>query len=163
MIFDLKSLWMFTHFLGLTAFLGGQIYYLLILQPASYQFHTTHEQIAFFQNTLKRQSPILLFAVCLLAVSGGLMVTGLKGQLGGSYLQVFGGKLLIKFILFFLTFFLSAYQALSVGFLIRFLDPANQTEKIDFEKKLSEVRKKMTITSIFAIGFILAATYVARL
>lgn len=147
------------HLLAIAFFIGGQLYYLFITQPASYEFFTINEQIRFLQSVLKRQNPILLLALCIAVVTGGLMVTPLKGQLGANYFADFGEKLMYKLALFFIVFFISAYQSLSVGFRIRFLDPAAMNKNL--EKELNTVRLIMTITSIAAILTTLYVVYVA--
>lgn len=147
------------HLLAIAFFIGGQTYYLFITQPASHEFFTVNEQIRFLQNVLKRQNPILLLALCVAVVTGGLMVTPLKSQLGADYFAGFGEKLMYKLALFFIVFFLSAYQSLAVGFRIRFLDPAGMGKNL--EKELHAVRFIMSVTSVAAILVTLYIVYVA--
>jgi len=137
------------HYLCLVFFLGGQFYYLLILQPASHDFFSENEQIRFLQNVLKRQNPILLLMLCLVALTGGFMITPLKSSLGGNYFSAFGAKLVWKLVYFLGVFFVTAYQSLAVGFRIRFLSPESFPK--DLRQKLAEVRRLMTITSLINI------------
>lgn len=144
------------HYVFIAFFLGGQIYYLVILQPASYSFFSINDQIRFLQNVLKKQNPILLFALCLVVLTGGFMITPLKGELGGNYFSAFGAKLMWKLAYFFGVFFVTAYQTLAVGFKIKFLQPENTGD--DHRAKLAQVRRLMTITSllnIFGMAYIL--------
>lgn len=137
------------HYILISVFLGGQFYYLLILQPASFDFFTTNEQIRFLQNVLKKQNPILLLILCLVVLTGGFMITPLKSSLGVDYYSAFGAKLVGKLFYFFLVFFVTAYQTLAVGFRIRFLSPEGMQSKLTAQ--LKKVRKLMTITSVLNI------------
>jgi uncharacterized membrane protein len=139
------------HIVLIAFFLGGQFYYLFITQPASYGFFSVNDQIRFLQNVLKRQNPVLLLALCLVVLTGGFMITPLKGAYGADYFGAFGGKLITKLGFFFVVFFVSAYQTLAVGFKIRYLDPARVTGQE--ENALGRVRLHMTVTSILNIVF----------
>lgn len=139
------------HLVLIAFFLGGQFYYLFITQPASYAFFSANDQIRFLQNVLRRQNPILLLALCLVVLSGGFMITPLKGALGADYFGALGGGLISKLGFFFVVFFVSAYQTLAVGFKIRYLDPARVTGQE--ERELGRVRRHMTVTSILNIVF----------
>lgn len=138
------------HYMMISVFIGGQFYYLLILQPASYDFFSKNEQIRFLQNVLKKQNPILLLVLCLVVLTGGFMITPLKSSLGGNYYSAFGAKLVWKLIYFFLVFFVTAYQTLAVGFRIRFLSPEGM--QANLTEQLSQVRTRMTITSLLNIA-----------
>lgn len=148
------------HLTCIAFFLGGQLYYIFITQPASYQFFSLNEQIRFLQNVLKRQNPVLLLALCLSVLTGGFMITPLKGELGNNYFAAFGTKLIYKLGLFFIVFFISAYQALAVGFRIRFMDPASMEPNL--RGKLDFVRTTMTVTSIVNVLLIMYIIHVAR-
>lgn len=141
-------------------FLGGQLYYLFITQPASHQFFSLNDQIRFLQNVLRRQNPVLLLSLCLAVLTGGFMITPLKSELGANYFAVFGSKLIYKLGLFFIVFFVSAYQALSVGFKIRFMDPAAMDKNLS--KKLNTVRRTMSFTSIINVCLTLYIIFVAK-
>jgi hypothetical protein len=132
-------------------FLGGQLYFLFITLPASYAFFNLNDQIRYLQNTLRRQNPVLLLALCLAVLTGGFMITPIKGAMGTNYLALFSPKLLTKLGFFFIVFFISAYQTLAVGFKIRFLDPArgDGTE----ERQLASVRFLMVVTAVLNIIF----------
>lgn len=134
------------HLLSLALFLGGQLFYLFIVQPASHSFFSTQEQVRYMQNVLKRQNPILLLALCALAVTGGFLITPLKSQLAGDYYTVFGAKLIEKLGFFFLVFFITVYQSLALGFKIRFVNPAQTDEAL--KTTLTSLRRQMTVTSI---------------
>ncbi len=149
-----------SHLTFIAFFVGGQFYYLAITQPASHQFFSVNDQIRFLQNVLKRQNPFLLLCLCLAVVTGGLMITPLKGQLGNDYFSAFGAKLLIKLSWFFVVFFVSAYQTLGVGFKIRFLNPESMEDNL--EGKLAAVRTRMTITSVLNIALIIYIIWIAR-
>ena len=138
------------HYILISTFLGGQFYYLLILQPASYDFFSKNEQIRFLQNVLKKQNPVLLLVLCLVVLTGGFMITPLKSALGANYYSGFGAKLLWKLLFFFMVFFVTAYQTLAVGFRIRFLSPEGM--QADLGKHLNQVRTLMTVTSILNIA-----------
>lgn len=155
-----SSVLLILHLTFIAFFLGGQFYYLAITQPASHQFFSVNDQIRFLQNVLKRQNPFLLLCLCLVVVTGGLMITPIKGELGNDYFSAFGAKLLVKLSWFFVVFFVSAYQALSVGFRIRFLDPASMEKNL--ESKLTSVRTRMTVTSIANIILIIYIVWIAR-
>ena len=148
------------HLVFLPFFLGGQLFYLFILQPVSYRFFTLNEQILFLKNVLKRQNPVLLFALCLVVLTGGFMITPLKGSLGTSYFSAFGSKLVVKLGYFFLVFFITAYQTLAIGFKIRYLDPANTDSKL--RQTLGSVRRQMTITTILNVSLTIYVIYLAR-
>ncbi len=146
MIDSLLPLIKILHYVLISFFLGGQLYYLFILQPASYAFFSENEQIRFLQNVLKRQNPILMLALCLVVLTGGFMITPLKGSLGQSYFTAFGAKLVWKLVYFFGVFFVTAYQTLAVGFRIRFLSPEAMPK--DLPRQLGRVRTLMTVTSV---------------
>jgi len=148
------------HLLSLTLFLGGQLYYLFIAQPASFNFFSINEQIRYLQNVLRRQNPTLLLALCLIVVTGGFLITPLKGSLGADYFSAFGSKLINKLGLFFIVFFVTVYQSLALGFKIRFMDPT--MNKSSLTKTLSNVRWQMTLTCIFNIILTSYVIYVAR-
>ena len=133
------------HLVFIAFYLGGQLHYLFILHSVSYQFFGPNEQIRFLQNVLKRQNPVLLLALCLAVLTGGFMITPLKGGFGQNYFSVFGSHLITKLGWFFILFFVTAYQTLSVGFKIRFLDPASGETKLD--EKLAAVRTQMLVTA----------------
>ncbi len=148
------------HLVFICFFLGGQLSYIFIVQPASHRFFSLNDQIYFLQNVLKRQNPILLLALCLAVITGGLMITPIKGSLGASYFSVFGAKLIVKLAYFFLVFFITAYQTLAVGFKIRFLDPA--TPGLELQKKLNSVRVNMTVTVILNVVITAYVIYLGR-
>lgn len=139
------------HLVCIAFFLGGQLYFLFITLPASYAFFNLNDQVRFLQNVLRRQNPVLLLALCLAVLTGGFMITPIKGAMGKHYLELFSPRLLTKLGFFFIVFFISAYQTLAVGFKIRFLDPArgDGTEVA----QLASVRLNMTITAILNIIF----------
>lgn len=153
------KLLLISHLTFIAFFLGGQFYYLFILQPASFDGFTTNHQIHFLKSVLKRQNPVLLFVLCLVVLTGGFMITPLKSQLGANYYSAFGYKLLPKLGLFFLTFIVTAYQTLGIGFKIRYLDPASIND--NFSKKLNQVRTLMTVTTLLNIGIIIYIIYYA--
>lgn len=148
------------HLAFIAFFLGGQLHYLFVTLPASYQFFSVNEQIRFLQNVLKRQNPVLLLSLCLAVLTGGFMITPLKGELGTNYFSAFGSKLVYKLGFFFIVFFISAYQALSVGFKIRFMDPASMEENL--EAKLNSVRFTMGVTSVANVILTLYVISIAR-
>lgn len=148
------------HLTFIAFFLGGQLHYLFVTLPASYRFFSVNEQIRFLQNVLKRQNPILLLSLCLAVLTGGFMITSLKGELGANYFSAFGSKLVYKLGFFFLVFFISAYQALSVGFKIRFMDPASMEENLG--AKLDSVRLTMAVTSVANVVITIYVIYIAR-
>lgn len=139
------------HLMCIAFFLGGQMYYLFIAIPASHATFNINDQIRYLQITLRRQNPVLLLALCLAVLTGGFMITPLKGAMGTNYLMLFSPKLLTKLGFFFIVFFISAYQTLAVGFKIRFLDPArgDGTEA----QQLKSVRTNMLVTAILNIIF----------
>lgn len=149
------------HWIFITIFLGGQFYYLLITQPASFGFFSQNDQVFFLQNTLKRQNPILMLALCLAVVSGGFMITAIKSSLGTSYFASFGQGLMVKLGFFFIVFFITAYQTLAVGFKIRYLDPAKAESHI-LPRQLKIVRTQMTITSLMNIVMTIYVIYLGR-
>lgn len=148
------------HILFWAAFLGGQLAYLFIIQPASYRFFSANDQARFLQNVLRRQNPVLMLFLCLVVMSGGFMIAPLKNTLGDTYYSIFGTKLITKLGYFFVIFFITAYQTLSVGFKIRYLDPAKDLTSV--AQKLGQVRTQMTITSILNILVTLYVIYLAR-
>ena len=160
-MFTLSQISLAAHLLCLAFYLGGQAYYLLIAQPASYDFFSPMDQARYLHNLLKRQNPILLFALCLVVLTGGFMIAPLKGSMGADYFNTFGVKLLRKLGVFFLVFFVTAYQTLAVGFKIRFIELSKSTDEI--KKTVSSVRRGMTITSILNIILTLLTTYLATL
>ncbi len=137
------------HYVLISTFLGGQFYYLLILQPASFDFFSKNEQIRFLQNVLKKQNPVLLLVLCLIVLTGGFMITPLKSSLGTDYYAAFGAKLVWKLVYFFMVFFVTAYQTLAVGFRIRFLSPEGM--QADLSAHLRQVRVLMTVTCVLNI------------
>lgn len=140
--------------------MGGQLYYLFITQPASYQFFSTNDQVRYLQNVLRRQNPVLLLALCLVVLSGGFMITPLKTSYGASYFASFGTKLVDKLGVFFIVFFVTCYQTLGIGFKIRYLDPAGEMTRL--KEKLGSVRLLMTITAILNIALTAIVIYLAR-
>ena len=148
------------HLVSLSFFIGGQFFYLFIVQPASYQFFSTNDQIRYMQNVLRRQNPVLLLALCLVVVTGGFMITPLKSALGQSYFSIFGTKLMHKLGYFFIVFFITTYQTLAVGFKIRYLDPAGEMLKL--KEKLASVRLGMTVTAVLNILITSYIIYLAR-
>lgn len=155
-----KEILLILHFVFIACFVGGQFFYLAIVQPASYKFFSANEQTRFLQNILKLQNPILLLMLCLAVLSGGFMITPIKSALGADYFSAFGSKLIYKLGLFFIVFFVTAYQTLSVGFRIRFLDPAH--DMLTLTQKIGTVRTLMTVTSVLNIGLMIYIIFVAR-
>lgn len=148
------------HLMFISFFLGGQFYYLFITQPASYKFFSLNDQIYYLKTVLRRQSPILLLILCLVVLTGGFMITPLKAQLGQDYLTGFGNKLIGKLGYFFIVFLVSAYQALAIGFKIKYLDPARCAG--GELKQINSVRTQMTVTSLVNIVVTMLAIYHAR-
>lgn len=148
------------HITFLAFFLGGQFFYLFIIQPASFRFFSVNDQVFYLQNVLKRQNPILLLVLCLVVITGGLMITGLKTSLGTSYFSAFGSKLVTKLGYFFIVFFITAYQSLAIGFKIRYLDAAKQGQNL--AATLKSVRTQMSITSVLNILLTVFIIYIAR-
>lgn len=157
---DQTNILLILHIVFLSFFLGGQLYYLFILQPASYQFFSTNDQVRFLQNVLRRQNPVLLLALCLVVVSGGFMITPLKTSLGANYFSQFGTKLISKLGVFFIVFFVTCYQTLGIGFKIRYLDPAHQLTGL--KEKLNQVRLLMSITAVLNIIITAIVVILAR-
>lgn len=155
-----RDLLLLLHFVFIAFFVGGQFFYLAIVQPASYRFFSANEQTRYLQNILKLQNPVLLLMLCLAVLTGGFMITPIKGALGADYFAAFGSKLVYKLGLFFVVFFITAYQTLSVGFKIRFLDPAHELKELP--QKLGSVRILMTITSVLNILITAYIIFVAR-
>lgn len=154
------EIFLILHLVTLAFFLGGQLYYLFIIQPTSYHFFSTNEQVRYLQNVLRRQNPILLLALCLVVLTGGFMITPLKSSLGQTYFSAFGAKLIEKLGYFFFVFFVTAYQTLGVGFKIRYLDPAK--DMLSLKKRLNSVRVNMTVTTILNIVLTTYVIFLAR-
>lgn len=155
-----KEILLILHMLFLAFFLGGQLVYLFIIQPASYKFFSINDQVHFMQNVLRRQNPVLLLALCLMVITGGLMITPIKGALGTSYFAAFGAGLIKKLGLFFIVFFITAYQTLSIGFKIRYLDPARDAAGI--EGRLKQARWHMTVTAVLNVAVTVSIIFVSR-
>ncbi len=151
---------LFLHLFFIASFLGGQVYYLVIAQSATQDFFTPNDQAYFLKNILRRQNPILLLMLCLVVLSGGFMISPLKGALGANYFQTFGLKLIKKLGVFFIVFFVTAYQTLGVGFKIRYLEISSPLDVV--KSTITAVKTRMFITAILNIILILITVYLAR-
>lgn len=160
MTLELKDILLILHFVFLSFYLGGQIFYLTIIQPASYKLFSINDQIRFLQNILRKQNPILMLALCLVVLTGGFMITPIKASYQANYFSAFGAKLVVKLGYFFVVFLITAYQTLAVGFQIRFLDPAKDMKNL--KTNLGKVRRNMTITCILNILVTAYVIYLAR-
>ena len=149
-----------THLVLIAFYLGGQFLTLAVTLPASYKFFNTNNQVKFLQNIYKLQSPILLFVLCLVVLSGGFMITPIKSQLGADYFAAFGSRLIIKLGFFFIVFLVSAYQALAVGFRLKALDPAVCADNQASE--LGAVRTQLAVTSVINIIITIVVMYFGK-
>jgi uncharacterized membrane protein len=155
-----KEILMLFHLIFLAFFVGGQLVYLFILQPVSYRFFSTNDQLRFLKNILRVQNPVLMLALCLVVISGGFMITPLKGSLGSNYFAAFGTQLVTKLEFFLLVFFVTVYQTLAIDFKIRYLDPAKELKNI--KAKLNHVRWQMSITCVLNILLTVYIIFIAR-
>ncbi len=145
-----KQILTIIHLTFIALFIGGQGYTLSILIPSSYSFFTNNSQLEFFKNTLKKQNPILLLYLFGAIISGGLMISGVKANLGQSYFAAFGVKLINKLLLFFVLFFSMCYQTLIVGFKAKYTYHNDGTQTV--KQALTSVRLNLAITAIINIG-----------